>query len=162
MKLNRKLLGIIAGCLVLLLLVCGCQHKEEEYVENITPQEEFMKEKEDLEILREEYTSMLEMLDYVLNMLGTEKDISVVEAIELLNYVKKNKITPTHELTIKLDEVSSELLETGLRYMIASESDKHKFEARIQELMLELENVCIQIENRLDMGEKLKTEFVNI
>ena len=33
MKLNKNLLCILAGCLVLLLLVCGCQHKEE-YIEH--------------------------------------------------------------------------------------------------------------------------------
>jgi hypothetical protein len=50
MKLNKNLLCIIAGCLVLLLLVCGCQHKEEPeeiYQEPNTTQEEYV----DLEVL---------------------------------------------------------------------------------------------------------------
>jgi hypothetical protein len=107
MKLNRNLLCIIAGCLVLLLLVCGCQHKEESeeiYQEPNTTQEDIV----DLEALEYEYTSMINLTDKVLTVLS-EEDLTMTEVTSLI----KNKIDSnltSREFEKKVKEITSSVI----------------------------------------------------
>lgn len=147
----KKLISLILSGM-LIFSVSGCKHKEEVVEEpknEIVVQEE---QTENLEVLEQEYIAMIELVDHVLNVL-TNEDLGVMDAIKLLNYIEKNRIEPTQELTIQFDYCMDELLEVGIKYFTASEQDKVEFEERIYQIITEMEGICVEIENKLNMLE---------
>lgn len=154
MKLNRNLLGIIAGCLVLLLLVCGCQHKneqEEVYQESNTTQEDFV----DLEALEYEYTSMINLMDKVLTVLS-EEDLTMTEVASLIKYVSDNRIEPTQKLTIELDQYIDEFIKVGINYYTTrDENKKLELEGQLVDIFQHVENKMLEIEMTINGVEEL-------
>lgn len=154
MKLNRNLLGIIAGCLVLLLLVCGCQHKEESvefYQESNTSQEEFV----DLEALEYEYVSMINLMDKVLTTLS-EEDLTMTEVTSLIKYVSDNRIEPTQKLTIELDQYIDEFIKVGINYYTTrDENKKLELEGQLVETFQQVEEKMLEIEMVINGVEEL-------
>lgn len=154
MKLNRNLLGIIAGCLVLLLLVCGCQHKEESeevYQDPNTTQEEFV----DLEALEYEYVSMLNLMDKVLTTLS-EEDLTMTEVTSLIKYVSDNRIEPTQKLTIELDQYIDEFIKVGINYYTTrDENKKLELEGQLVEIFQHVEEKMLEIEMTINGVEEL-------
>jgi hypothetical protein len=154
MKLNRNLLCIIAGCLVLLLLVCGCQHKEESeeiYQEPNTTQEDIV----DLEALEYEYTSMINLTDKVLTVLS-EEDLTMTEVTSLIKYISDNRIEPTQKLTIELDQYIDEFIKVGINYYTTrDENKKLELEGQLVNLFQQIENKMLEIEMTINGVEEL-------
>lgn len=154
MKLNRNLLGVIAGCLVLLLLVCGCQHKneqEEVYQEPNTTQEKFV----DLEALEYEYVSMINLMDKVLTTLS-EEDLTMTEVTSLIKYISDNRIEPTQKLTIELDQYIDEFIKVGINYYTTrDENKKLELEEQLVEIFQHVEEKMIEIEMTINGVEEL-------
>ena len=154
MKLNRNLLGVIAGCLVLLLLVCGCQHKneqEEVYQEPNITQEELV----DLEALEYEYNSMINLMDKVLTVLS-EEDLTMTEVTSLFKYVSDNRIEPTQKLTIELDQYIDEFIKVGINYYITrDENKKLELEGQLVEIFQQVEEKMLEIEMTINTVEEL-------
>ena len=154
MKLNRNLLGVIAGCLVLLLLVCGCQHKneqEEVYQEPNITQEELV----DLEALEYEYNSMINLMDKVLTVLS-EEDLTMTEVTSLFKYVSDNRIEPTQKLTIELDQYIDEFIKVGINYYTTrDENKKLELEGQLVEIFQQVEEKMLEIELTLNGIEEL-------
>lgn len=154
MKLNKNLLCIIAGCLVLLLLVCGCQRKGEvieETQEPNTTQEEFV----DIEALEYEYTSMINLMDKVLTVLS-EEDLTMTEVASLIKYVSDNRIEPTQKLTIELDQYIDEFIKVGINYYTTrDENKKLELEGQLVELFQQIEEKILEIELTLNGIEEL-------
>ena len=154
MKLNRNLLGVIAGCLVLLLLVCGCQHKneqEEVYQEPNITQEELV----DLEALEYEYNSMINLMDKVLTVLS-EEDLTMTEVTSLFKYVSDNRIEPTQKLTIELDQYIDEFIKVGINYYTTrDENKKLELEGQLVEIFQQVEEKMLEIEMAINTVEEL-------
>lgn len=154
MKLNRNLLGVIAGCLVLLLLVCGCQHKneqEEVYQEPNITQEELV----DLEALEYEYNSMINLMDKVLTVLS-EEDLTMTEVTSLFKYVSDNRIEPTQKLTIELDQYIDEFIKVGINYYTTrDENKKLELEGQLVEIFQQVEEKMLEIEMTINTVEEL-------
>jgi hypothetical protein len=154
MKLNKNVLCIIAGCLVLLLLVCGCQHKEEPeeiYQEPNTTQEEYV----DLEVLEYEYTSMINLMDKVLTVLS-EEDLTMSEVTSLIKYVSNNRIEPTQKLTIELDQYIDEFIKVGINYYTTrDENKKLELEGQLVEIFQQVEEKMLEIEMTINAVEEL-------
>ena len=146
----RKLIKNIAiiGLALILTLCClgltGCQQKIEEVEEPKIEQQEI---ELDVETLEKEYNAMLELAVKVIDILnGAEGEIGIKEAMNAFSYIQNNRIEPTQKLTIELDNAFDELLEVALKYVLASEADKPKFEARIVELLEEMDAISVDIE----------------
>lgn len=154
MKLNRNLLGVIAGCLVLILLVCGCQHKNEQkevYQEPNITQEEFV----DLEALEYEYISMINLIDKVLTTLS-EEDLTMTEITSLIKYVSDNRIEPTQKLTIELDQYIDEFIKVGINYYTTrDENKKLELEQQLVEIFQHVEEKMLEIEMVIDAVKEL-------
>ena len=154
MKLNRNLLGIIAGCLVLLLLVCGCQHKEEPeeiYQEPNTTQEEYV----DLEVLEYEYTTMINLMDKVLTVLS-EEELTMNDVTSLIKYISDNRIEPTQKLTIELDQYIDEFIKVGINYYTTrDENKKLELEQQIVETFQQIEYKMLDIEKTINGVKEL-------
>ena len=147
---NKKIISLIMSSL-LIFSMTGCQSKEEnEVVDNKILQEEYIDEQEAILKLEEEYIAMLDLMDDVFKATTLDDNLSISEAIDILNYIKKNRITPTQELTIKLNNTIDKLIEEGIKYVLASETDKAEFEERLYELLIEADVICKQIENKLN------------
>lgn len=151
MKDNKDLLGIIVGCLVLLLLACGCQH-EEEYIEQPTVQEQ--QDAVDLEILEQEYKCMIALMDQVFNTLSTSENLTMTEVTSLLKYVSKNRIEPTQKLTIELDELIDEVIKISINYYTTTDEERGKeLELELLNVFQQLEEKCLEIELLLNTVE---------
>ena len=151
MKVNKDLWGIIVGCLVLLLLACGCQHKEE-YIEQPTVQEQ--QDVVDLEILEQEYKYMIALMDHVFNTLSTSENLTMTEVSSLLKYVSKNRIEPTQKLTIELDELIDEVIKISINYYTTTDEEREKeLELELLNVFQQLEEKCLEIELLLDTVE---------
>lgn len=152
MTVSKDLLGIIAGCLVLLLLACGCQHKEEEYIEQPTVQEQ--QDVVDLEILEQEYKYMIALMDHVFNTLSTSENLTMTEVTSLLKYVSKNRIEPTQKLTIELDELIDEVIKISINYYTTTDEERGKeLELELLNVFQQLEEKCLEIELLLNTVE---------
>ena len=154
MKLNKNLLCILTSCLVLLLLVCGCQRKEEvieETQEPNTTQEEFV----DIEALEYEYTSMINLMDKVLTVLS-EEELTMTEVTSLIRYVSDNRIEPTQKLTIELDQYLDNFIKLAINYYTTrDENKKLELEQQIVEAFQQIENKMLDIEKTITGVEEL-------
>lgn len=154
MKLNKIFLGIITVCLVLLLLVCGCQHKEE-VVEEIQEPNTTQEEVVDIKALEYEYTSMINLIDKVLTVLS-EEELTMTEVTTLIKYVSDNRIEPTQKLTIELDQYIDEFIKVGINYYTTrDENKKLELEGQIVDLFQQIEEKILEIELTLNGIEEL-------
>ena len=120
----------IVGFALILTLCClgltGCDKLEEQN----NPQIE--EPQINIDVLEKEYNAMVGLAENVFVMLSEHEDgMTMSEVVEILEYIQNNKINPTQKLTIELDKAFDELLEEAIKYTLASETDKHKIEARI-------------------------------
>ena len=135
----------IIGLALILTLCClgltGCNNLEEQN----SPQIE--EPQINIDVLEKEYNAMVGLVENVFVMLSEHRDsMTMSEVVEILEYIQNNRIKPTQKLTIELDNVFDELLEVALKYVLASEADKPKFEARIVELLEEMDAISVDIE----------------
>jgi hypothetical protein len=137
----------IIGLALILTLCClgltGCQNNEPE------PTKEDIQQELDVDVLEQEYFAIMRLIDNVLFTITDDEDLTMSDAINLFDYMTKNRIKPTQKLTIELDNCLDELMELGLKYTIAAnEQEKAKVEEeitlildRMNELMIEIEEI---------------------
>lgn len=141
---NIAIIGLAIILTLCYLGLSGCQQQIEEVEE---PKIEQQNINLDVETLEKEYNAMLELAIKVIDILnGAEGEIGIKEAMEAFSYIQNNRIEPTQKLTIELDNAFDELLEVALKYVLASEADKPKIEARIVELLEEMDAISVDIE----------------
>lgn len=145
----RKLIKniVIIGLALIVTLCClgltGCQNNEPE------PSKEDIQQELDVVVLEQEYFAIMRLIDNVLFTITDDEDLTMSDAINLFDYITKNRIKPTQKLTIELDNCLDELMELGLKYTIAAnEQEKAKVEEeitlildRMNELMIEIEEI---------------------
>ena len=137
----------IIGLALILTLCClgltGCQNNEPE------PSKEDIQQELDVDVLEQEYFAIMRLIDNVLFTITNDEDLTMDDAINLFDYMTKNRIKPTQELTIELDNCLDDLMELGLKYTItANEQEKTKVAEeitlilnRMNELMIEIEEI---------------------
>lgn len=137
----------IIGLALILTLCClgltGCQNNEPE------PSKEHIQQELDVVVLEQEYFAIMRLIDNVLFTITNDEDLTMDDAINLFDYMTKNRIKPTQKLTIELDNCLDDLMELGLKYTIATnEQEKTKVEEeitlildRMNELMIEIEEI---------------------
>lgn len=137
----------IIGLALILTLCClgltGCQNNEPE------PSKEDIQQELDVVVLEQEYFAIMRLIDNVLFTITDDEDLTMNDAINLFDYMTKNRIKPTQKLTIELDNCLDDLMELGLKYTIATnEQEKTKVEEeitlildRMNELMIEIEEI---------------------
>ena len=137
----------IIGLALILTLCClgltGCQNNEPE------PSKEHIQQELDIVVLEQEYFAIMRLIDNVLFTITNDEDLTMDDAINLFDYMTKNRIKPTQKLTIELDNCLDDLMELGLKYTIATnEQEKTKVEEeitlildRMNELMIEIEEI---------------------
>jgi hypothetical protein len=139
----------IIGLALILTLCClgltGCGKWEEQ--DNPQIEEPQL----NVEVLEKEYNAMIGLVENVFFMLSEhEGQITMTEAIDMLEYVQKNRINPTQELTIALDESIDDLMQLLIEYYMASESEKSDVEARIIETLEYMNNISLEIEKIIE------------
>lgn len=137
----------IIGLALILTLCClgltGCQNNEPE------PSKEDIQQELDVDVLKQEYFAIMRLIDNVLFTITNDEDLTMNDAVNLFDYMTKNRIKPTQKLTIELDNCLDDLMELGLKYTItANEQEKAKIEEeitlildRMNELMIEIEEI---------------------
>ena len=137
----------IIGLALILTLCClgltGCQNNEPE------PTKEDIQQELDVVVLEQEYFAIMRLIDNVLFTITEDEDLTMNDAINLFDYMTKNRIKPTQKLTIALDNCLDGLMELGLKYTITTnEQEKAEIEEeitlildRMNELMIEIEEI---------------------
>ena len=136
----------IIGLALILTLCClgltGCQNNEPE------PSKEDIQQELDVDVLEQEYFAIMRLIDNILFTITDDEDLTMNDAINLFDYMTKNRIKPTQKLTIELDKCLDELMDLGLKYIISNEQEKVKVEEeitlildRMNELMIEIEEI---------------------
>lgn len=137
----------IIGLALILTLCClgltGCQNNEPE------PSKEDIQQELDVDVLEQEYFAIMRLIDNILFTITNDEDLTMNDAVNLFDYMTKNRIKPTQKLTIELDNCLDDLMELGLKYTItANEQEKAKIEEeitlildRMNELMIEIEEI---------------------
>ena len=135
----------IIGLALILTLCClgltGCQNNEP------GPSKENIQQELDVDVLEQEYFAIMRLIDNVLFTITDDEDLTMDNAINLFNYMTKNRIEPTQKLTIELDNYLDELMELGLKYTTASnEQEKTKVEEEITLILDKMNELMIEIE----------------
>lgn len=137
----------IIGLALILTLCClgltGCQNNEPE------PSKEDIQQELDVVVLEQEYFAIMRLIDNVLFTITEDEELTMNDAINLFDYMSKNRIKPTQKLTIELDNCLDDLMELGIKYTIATnEQEKAEIEEeitlildRMNELMIEIEEI---------------------
>ena len=150
MKLNKRITSLFL-CSVLLFGTCGCQQSLKDEQEQVKIEEQQL----DIEKLEYEYNAMITLAEDLFKMFeDAEGKIDGGKAIEIIQFVQNNRIKPTQELTIALDEAFNEFLELTIKHALASESERAKLEARIVEVLTVMETLCTEIEVILDANSE--------
>jgi hypothetical protein len=138
----------IIGLALILTLCClgltGCQNNEPE------PTKEDIQQELDVDVLEQEYFAIMRLIDNVLFTITEDEDLTMNDAINLFDYMTKNRIKPTQKLTIELDKCLDELMELGLKYTIANEQEKAKVEEEITLILDRMTELMIEIEEIID------------
>lgn len=138
----------IIGLALILTLCClgltGCQNNEPE------PTKEDIQQELNVDVLEQEYFAIMRLIDNVLFTITDDEDLTMDDAINLFDYMTKNRIKPTQKLTIELDNCLDELMELGLKYTIANEQEKAKVEEEITLILDRMNELMIEIEEIID------------
>ena len=139
----------IIGLALILTLCClgltGCQNNEPE------PTKENIQQELDVVVLEQEYFAIMRLIDNVLFTITDDEELTMDDAINLFDYMTKNRIKPTQKLTIELDNCLDELMELGLKYTIAAnEQEKTKVEEEITLVLDRMNELMIEIEEIID------------
>lgn len=138
----------IIGLALILTLCClgltGCQNNDPE------PSNENIQQEIDVDVLEQEYFAIMRLIDNVLFTITDDEDLTMDDAINLFDYMTKNRIKPTQKLTIELDNCLDELMELGLKYTIANEQEKAKVEEEITLILDRMNELMIEIEEIID------------
>ena len=135
----------IIGLALIITLCClgltGCQNNEPE------PSKENIQQEIDVDVLEQEYFAIMRLIDNVLFTITDDEDLTMDDAINLFDYMTKNRIKPTQKLTIELDNCLDDLMELGLKYTIATnEQEKTKVAEEITLILNRMNKLMDEIE----------------
>lgn len=139
----------------LLIFSVGCGKVEIE--NNEQPQEQMEQQNlpinnVDLELLEQEYVAIMNLADRIITIVSENEQLSISDALNIIEYLNNNRIEPTQYLTIKLDGKIDQLLEKGMKYAVASKDNRAQLESEIYKILLEIEQICNDIEFVLEKG----------
>ena len=143
---NFAIIGFALILTVFCLGLTGCKQLEEP--ENNTQTEE---QQINVEALEKEYNAMIGLAENILYKLSEhEGEMTMQQALDMLQYVQENRIKPTQELTIALDNALDDLIELLIKHQLASEAEKAEVEARIVELLEQIDRLSLEIERIIE------------
>jgi hypothetical protein len=145
---NIAIIGLTLILTVCCLGLTGCQNNEPE------PTKENVQQELDVVVLEQEYFAIMRMIDNVLFTITDDEDLTMNDAINLFDYMTKNRIKPTQELTIELDSCLDELMELGLKYTVTNEQEKAEVEEEITLVLDRMNEIMIEIEEIIDNNYK--------
>lgn len=137
---NIAIIGLTLILTVCCLGLTGCQNNEPE------PTKENVQQELDVDVLEQEYFAIMRMIDNVLFTITDDEDLTMNDAINLFDYMTKNRIEPTQKLTIELDSCLDELMELGLKYTVTNEQEKAEVEEEITLVLDRMNEIMIEIE----------------
>ena len=147
---NFAIIGFALILTVFCLGLTGCKQLEEPKNNEQTEEQQL-----NVDALEKEYNAMIGLAENILFKLSEhEGEMTVQQALDILQYVQENRIKPTQELTIALDNALDDLIELLIKHQLASEAEKAEVEARIIELLEQMDSISIEIEEILATYEQ--------
>lgn len=150
----KRIITLILSGLLIFSVGCG----KVEIENNEQPQEQMEQQNlpinnVDLELLEQEYVAIMSLADRIITIVSENEQLSISDALNIIEYLNNNRIEPTQYLTIKLDGKIDQLLEKGMKYAVASKDNRAQLESEIYKILLEIEQICNDIEFVLEEGE---------
>ena len=150
----KRIITLILSGLLIFSVGCG----KVEIENNEQPQEQMEQQNlpinnVDLELLEQEYVAIMSLADRIITIVSENEQLSISDALNIIEYLNNNRIEPTQYLTIKLDGKIDQLLEKGMKYAVASKDNRAQLESEIYKILLEIEQICNDIESVLEEGE---------
>lgn len=150
----KRIITLILSGLLIFSVGCG----KVEIENNEQPQEQMEQQNlpinnVDLELLEQEYVAIMSLADRIITIVSENEQLSISDALNIIEYLNNNRIEPTQYLTIKLDRKIDQLLEKGMKYAVASKDNRAQLESEIYKILLEIEQICNDIEFVLEKGE---------
>ena len=150
----KRIITLILSGLLIFSVGCG----KVEIENNEQPQEQMEQQNlpinnVDLELLEQEYVAIMSLADRIITIVSENEQLSISDALNIIEYLNNNRIEPTQYLTIKLDRKIDQLLEKGMKYVVASKDNRAQLESEIYKILLEIEQICNDIEFVLEEGE---------
>lgn len=151
---HKRIITLILSGLLIFSVGCG----KVEIENNEQPQEQMEQQNlpinnVDLELLEQEYVAIMSLADRIITIVSENEQLSISDALNIIEYLNNNRIEPTQYLTIKLDGKIDQLLEKGMKYAVASKDNRAQLESEIYKILLEIEQICNDIESVLEEGE---------
>ena len=150
---HKRIITLILSGLLIFSVGCG----KVEIENNEQPQEQMEQQNlpinnVDLELLEQEYVAIMSLADRIITIVSENEQLSISDALNIIEYLNNNRIEPTQYLTIKLDGKIDQLLEKGMKYAVASKDNRAQLESEIYKILLEIEQICNDIEFVLEKG----------
>ena len=151
---HKRIITLILSGLLIFSVGCG----KVEIENNEQPQEQMEQQNlpinnVDLELLEQEYVAIMSLADRIITIVSENEQLSISDALNIIEYLNNNRIEPTQYLTIKLDGKIDQLLEKGMKYVVVSKDNRAQLESEIYKILLEIEQICNDIEFVLEEGE---------
>ena len=151
---HKRVITLILSGLLIFSVGCG----KGEIENNEQPQEQMEQQNlpinnVDLELLEQEYVTIVSLADRIITIVSENEQLSISDALKIIEYINNNRIEPTQYLTIKLDRKIDQLLEKGMKYAVVSKDNRAQLESEIYKILLEVEQICNEIEYVLENGE---------
>jgi hypothetical protein len=145
----KRISSIVLISLLSIFGMAGCKQVDVEEDNNNTTIEEQIQEL-DVEALEQEYMVINETIEHVLTVVTTSEEIGIREALDLIEYVQKNRIEPTQILTEEYNNLLDELINLGIDYVMADGNEKLEIEEKIILVIEQLDIISTEIEKTID------------
>jgi hypothetical protein len=145
----KRISSIILVSLLSIFGMAGCKQVDVKEDNNNTTIEEQIQEL-DVEALEQEYMVINETIEHVLTVVTTSEEIGIREALDLIEYVQKNRIEPTQILTEEYNNLLDELINLGIDYVMADGNEKLEIEEKIILVIEQLDIISTEIEKTID------------
>lgn len=151
---HKRIITLILSGLLIFSVGCGkVKVENNEQDQQQEKQQELPINNVDLELLEQEYISIVNLADRIITIVSENEQLSISDALKIIEYINNNRIEPTQYLTIKLDRKIDQLLEKGMKYAVVSKDNRAQLESEIYKILLEMEQICNEIEYVLENGE---------
>lgn len=144
----KRISSIVLISLLSIFGMAGCKQVDVEEDNNTTIEEQI--QELDIEALEQEYMLINETIEHVLTVVTTSEEIGIREALDLIEYVQKNRIEPTQILTEEYNNLLDELINLGIDYVMADGNEKLEIEEKIILVIEQLDIISTEIEKTID------------
>lgn len=145
---SKRISSIILISLLSIFGMAGCKQVDVEEDNNTTIEEQI--QELDVKALEQEYMVINETIEHVLTVVTTSEEIGIREALDLIEYVQKNRIEPTQILTEEYNNLLDELINLGIDYVMADGNEKLEIEEKIILVIEQLDIISTEIEKTID------------